>query len=350
MQVVLEVTAGSNAGRKVRLGAGQVLEVGRTQWADLAVPEDADMADIHFSLEANHAGCHIQDLGGVGTRVNGQQVVHRAVLRDGDKIDAGKTTFTVHLEGDAVEPTPTVVPDADRKEVVDARRSGLMTTPVRVAAADSPTESRIGYTVETCDTGVTLYRGQIDEIPPHELAVALGQLLPPCLIVDFKKLDSGRPETLECADYLFDWLVPAAAAVASPVILSPRDWAAWPTFIEEGWGEDAVVCLFSRLEKPALLSHLRAACHDGSDPKGRGTAAMGFCWPSVMAPLLAHYTPEFVTKLLRDIDAVLVELPDLPITWQIYADEQFGLLLDQLGFAREEETAEEAPPGTGLEP
>ncbi|MCX7428311.1 MAG: hypothetical protein NTW96_22115, partial [Planctomycetia bacterium] len=122
---------------------------------------------------------------------------------------------------------------------------------------------------------------------------------------------------------------------------SPGDWPGWPALIEEGWGEDAVICLFSRQEKAAILAHLRAACRDNSDPRGRGTASMGFCWPSVMAPLLAHYEPSFVKNLLRGIDAVLVELPDLPVTWQLYGDEKLAETLDRLGFVRKEDENEE---------
>jgi len=329
MRVVLEVTTGPDAGRKVYLGARQVLEVGRTEWADLAIAQDAQMADVHFSLETDHSGCHIKDLSGGqggGTQVNGQQLVERAALRDGDKILAGNTAFAVHIEGTAAE-----APPAAAEELV---RTGLSPVPKPIAAADSQAEDKVTYTVETCDTGLTLYRGHVEDIQPHDLAITLSQAMTPYLIVDFKKLESGKPESIDPPDYLFDWLDPAAAAAFSPLVVSRDELATWPALIEEGWGEDAVICLFSEQEKLPLLTHLRALSRGRPDPQGRGSAIVGYCWPSVMAPLLAHYTPEFVKKLLSGIDGVLVELPDLPITWQIYGNGRLGETLDRLGFVR----------------
>jgi pSer/pThr/pTyr-binding forkhead associated (FHA) protein len=335
MRVVFEIASGPDAGRKVSLGARQVLGVGRTEWADLAVASDESLADVHFSLETDHADCYLEDLaGGEGTQVNGQQAAGRVRLRDGDRILAGSTKFTVHIEANQVTPGPD-------PSVGEMRRTGLVAPFKPVTATRPPGQSKVRYTVETCDTGLTLYRGHVSEIGPHELAVALAQVFPPCLIVDFKKLESGRPESLVSPDYLFDWLDPPAAAVASPVVLSPGDWPGWPALIEEGWGEDAVICFFSRQEKAAILAHLRAASHDNSDPKARSGASMGFCWPSVMAPLLAHYEPTFVKNLVRGISAVLVELPDLPVTWQLYGDEKLAETLDRLGFVRQEDENED---------
>jgi pSer/pThr/pTyr-binding forkhead associated (FHA) protein len=330
MRVVFEVASGPDAGRKVSLGARQVLGVGRTEWADLAVAGDTGLADVHFSLETDHAHCYLQDLaGGEGTQINGQQAAGRVKLRDGDRILAGNTRFTVRIEANQVVPGPDL-------SVNDMRRTNLVAPLRPVTATRPPGRSVAHYTVERCDTGLTLYRGHVDEIAPQELAVALAQVFPPCLIVDFKKLESGRPSSLASPDYLFDWLDPLAAAAVSPVVLAPGELPTWPALIEEGWGEDAVICFFSRQEKAALLAHLRAASCDNSDPKGRGAASMGFCWPSVMAPLLAHYEPAFVKNLVRGIDAVLVELPDLPVTWQLYGDENLAKTLDRLGFVREE--------------
>jgi hypothetical protein len=144
---------------------------------------------------------------------------------------------------------------------------------------------------------------------------------------------------------LFDWLEPHAAAVASPVVLSADDLAEWPALIERGWGKDAVICLFSEQPKPALLAHLRQAIRAKPQREDLGGGIVGFCWPSVMAMLLAHGAPAFVRRLLSGIDAVLLELPDLPETWQLYGGPRVAELLDELGLTRE------APePATGQPP
>ena len=92
-------------------------------------------------------------------------------------------------------------------------------------------------------------------------------------------------------------------------MLAQTDFLAWPELIANGWGKDAVVCLFSRVDSTALLDQFRRACRSQG---GRGNAVVGCCWPSVLGPLLSHSMASVVGPLLKGIDAVLVELPDLP--------------------------------------
>ena len=102
-----------------------------------------------------------------------------------------------------------------------------------------------------------------------------------------------------------------------------------------GWGSDAVVCLFSAQDKPALLTHLREMVRVKGRPPDQGGAILGYCWPSVMSMLLAHNTPGFVSHLLAGIEAVLVELADLPETWQLYGQRQIADMLPRFGFVQQ---------------
>ena len=121
--------------------------------------------------------------------------------------------------------------------------------------------------------------------------------------------------------------------LVSPVLISQSDLFTWTELIAQGWGKDAVIAIFSRADTASLLAHFRRAC------KVKANAVLGCCWPSVLAPLLSNSTPARVGGLLTDIDAVLVELPDLPDTWQIYGTRQIVDSLEQVGFV----TAREAP-------
>jgi len=330
MRIILEVLSGASAGRKTVLASGQVLRVGRTGFADFTISDDGHLSGVHFAVETDNTACYVQDLGSSnGTLLNGQPLAERNVLRDGDEIRAGSTRFVVHAEGDAPE------------EAVAAAAA----IPSPPAARPTPGAVKVPYTAETCDSGLTLCRGEVEDLPPAALAEMLGRKVPLYLIVDFKKLGDLPPEELESADnMLFEWLDASTAAALSPLVISPGDFADWPTLIEQGWGNDAVVCLFSQQEKPDLLAQLRANLR--IQPAGdSGGGIVGYCWPSVMAPLLAHYTPEFVQRLLNDIDAVLVEFPDLPLTWQVFGREQVVDLLDELGLVRSpsEEVAAQSP-------
>ena len=72
--------------------------VGRASRSD--VPDDAGLrlSREHFQLEYCPPLCHLVDLGSTnGTKVNGLRV-ERVLLRDGDTITAGDSTFRVHFK------------------------------------------------------------------------------------------------------------------------------------------------------------------------------------------------------------------------------------------------------------
>jgi uncharacterized protein DUF6931/type III secretion system (T3SS) inner membrane Yop/YscD-like protein len=98
MRVILQVTTGAATGKRVYLRAGQVLNVGRTEWADFSLPQDASLADVHFALKCEPTGCVLKTIASGNTLVNDEPVAE-AWLNDGDQIVAGATRFTIGIEG-----------------------------------------------------------------------------------------------------------------------------------------------------------------------------------------------------------------------------------------------------------
>ena len=319
MRVILEVISGPQAGNKMRLAAGQVLQVGRTEWADFAIASDNRMSSLHFSVEVTHSGCQLKDLGSSnGTWRNGEQV-QSAILRGGDEILAGATTFRVHVEGDAAD-TASI-----RSTLTGMPLSG---PPAAVALAVRTQDTRsANYTAEPLATGLVLYRGQVAELSAGELASMLARGSSLYVILDFNRVDVPMPETTEQPDYLFDWMPAAALAMSSPVVLGPLTDAG-KELVGQAWGEDALVCVVSKQEKPVLLAHLRALARAGSD------GVLGYCWPSVLAPLLSFYQTSFVNRFMTGIDAILIEFADLPETWQIFARPDYSSVLDKVGLKK----------------
>lgn len=338
MRVILQVTSGASAGRKTLLGANQVLQVGRTEWADLAVTHDGHMSGLHFALETDNASCFIKDLGSTnGTFVNGQPLAERKQLKGGDEIRAGETLFTVRVEGEASHESPETVAQAPAVERPTPPDSPARSAPELPSGTEMPAGKRrkaVAYTAERCESGLTLCRGELAEVHPTDLGLLLGQNLPLYLIVDLRKLGAPLPEDVAQPDFLFDWLSPEAAALVSPIVVAQQETAAWPAMLEAGWGKDAVVCLFCKQEKPGLLEHLRLCLRAKRKRDDLGGGMVGLCWPSVLAMLLAYGAPGYVREVLTGIEAVLVELPDLPETWQLYGNAQVTELLDRLGFVR----------------
>lgn len=330
MRVILEIISGATAGRKVRLTADQELRVGRTEWADLAVPQDSLMSGIHFSLASDFSGCYLTDLDSSnGTLLNGQPVCSRTRLRAGDQIVAGQTRFAVRIEQDAHGASGGAAETGSSPASAVACTGGG-----EIAAA----VRNVSFSEEACSSGLTLCRGQVEQLPPPQLAGLLARQISLYLIVDFRKLDLPPPDTLSERSYLFSWLPAEAAAAVSPLVIAAPEIREWPALVAQGWGNDALVCLFSRQDKPALVAHLQdAACVKGR--KGDASSGMlGFCWPSVMAMLLAYGPPALVRRVLTGIEAVLVELPDLPDTWQVYGDSSVARLLEKTGLRLEDST------------
>ena len=143
MRVVLEVTEGPYAGRKLLLQTGQIGEVGRSEQADLSIPTDFKMSGLHFAVVCQSDGCQLRDLASTnGTLLHGERVAE-AVLHDGDRIQAGDTTFSVTVEvpGSAtgrVGPTETARPEPAPAALPASPSS---TTAATLHAAGGPAEA-----------------------------------------------------------------------------------------------------------------------------------------------------------------------------------------------------------------
>ena len=98
MQAILRVISEPAAGTMTVIRQGQLLQVGRTSWADFTIPDDA-MGDVHFSLEITPDECLLRNVSdGLPILLNGEPA-DEASVSDGDEITAGRTVFAVTLQG-----------------------------------------------------------------------------------------------------------------------------------------------------------------------------------------------------------------------------------------------------------
>ena len=134
---------------KTVVASGQTLRVGREEPADLRIEGDNALAPVHFVLKADDTGCSVVDTPGAGgSFVNGQAVAETVRLRHGDAIYAGRTLFKVLIESET----------AGRQAASGAGSSASLPAVKR----------KVLYTVEPCDSGLSLCRGTVDEIAPAE--------------------------------------------------------------------------------------------------------------------------------------------------------------------------------------
>jgi hypothetical protein len=167
MHVTLRIASGPWAGRTLFLRAGQVAQVGRTEWADFSVPDEA-MAEIHFALDCRPDGCLIRDLGtGAGTNVDGDAVAE-GWLRDGSEIVAGRTRFRAEL------PTTAAGTAAGTAPVGPTDTGGPADAPPSTGAAQDVTARDVAARFDL-DAPAAALLAESPHQPPRSFLAALTQ-------------------------------------------------------------------------------------------------------------------------------------------------------------------------------
>ena len=116
MRLTLEILSGPGAGRRVPIPPGRATRVGGAAPADVILRDDGRLSDLHFALEFDGATCQLRDLGSrSGTLLNDVQVFKSAV-RDGDRIEAGGTTFLVRVAPGEPAPAPEPAPPPEPED------------------------------------------------------------------------------------------------------------------------------------------------------------------------------------------------------------------------------------------
>ena len=222
MRIIIEIANGPQQGQRFWLRADQVVQIGRSQWADVCV-DDPAMADLHFAIYATASMCRARDLrGGGGLFVNELQVVEHSLV-DGDLVRAGGTRFRVLIEGSQGESPP-----ADHAYRHQVRANGLHC--YRPVSAASPVELLLDQLA-----GVTrvYYLGWFDE---------WGRRRPAEL--------KNSPDTIPASpNPLWGKFLPLLMAFSD--LQSPAE------YFQTAWKNRQVIAVLSDLKKPALLAFMR---------------------------------------------------------------------------------------------
>ncbi len=97
MGIVLTVTSGPHRDQEYTIDREDTYTIGRSSRAQFPMTQDLLLSREHFKIESQPPLCHLIDLGSTnGTKVNGLRV-ERVLLRKGDVIEAGDSSFVVHF-------------------------------------------------------------------------------------------------------------------------------------------------------------------------------------------------------------------------------------------------------------
>jgi hypothetical protein len=269
MELYVEIKSGPQAGKRLPLRPGKVIQVGRTGWADLSFPRDSTMSAMHFAIECGSTGCRLRDLKSTnGTLVNGMRVSEYE-LGEGDLIVAGQTTFVI-LNTDQPRTSPTLptvelepaaapAPAARLPELVDVLRKIPEPLFALVDAARDP-RGVLAFLQACKEEHQSLYEGPKGE----QLAAAAPYLV---------RLPPGSP------------------------VLQP--------LIQQGWGNSWGVYLTSGQPFAEVRRHLRhfllVQLPDGKEYYFR------FYDPRVLRVYLPTCTPEESKQFFGPIGSYLVE-------------------------------------------
>jgi predicted component of type VI protein secretion system len=144
MKLVIEDEAGT---RSIVPFAGDAIVVGRGgEGVTFRLP-DRNVSRRHARFVAQGGTVFVEDLGSLGgTRVNGERILGRRKLRDGDLVQIGDYDLAVLAEGVAVAPdAPPPLPGAPRPEDTVELAPPIEPTPASLSpawAAPSPRPAR----------------------------------------------------------------------------------------------------------------------------------------------------------------------------------------------------------------
>ncbi len=280
MLVILEAISGPVTGRRIEVHGGTIVRIGRTGKSDYAIAEDGYLSGLHFAVECDGAQCRIRDLGSSnGTFVNGARISEQ-VVREGDSVVAGGSTFRVH-----VDELPSITG-------VGLPRAGRSAAPIAVAAqtlagAGHPVGWHPGYTPAETALLATLFG-------PGEQVFA---------ILDASR-DSRIRAFLESSGEKYVTLDSPGGPLAFLVAL-PADARLVHVLIKDGWGQGWGFYGTSKLDLEHVRSHFArfVILRAGSGEE----ITLRFWDPRVIRALVPAMSPQEAAAFFGPCERIVVE-------------------------------------------
>ncbi|MBI4705788.1 MAG: DUF4123 domain-containing protein [Deltaproteobacteria bacterium] len=276
MILVIEIDSGPLVSRRLVVRPGESARIGRER-GDLVVAHDAGMSGVHFALVGTPEGGRVRDLNSTtGTFLNAAPVLD-AVLRHGDQIRAGSTSFTVAMAADErALGLPRPACPAPEPPALGALRS--LAEPL-FAVLDAARDGRILDLLRTIESEhASLYEGL-------------------------------------AAERLVD--------VAPYLVRLPPGSALLEALVREGWGHCWGIYLTSRRPFGAVREFLRQFLV--VELEGEGKVLFRFYDPRVLREFLPVCTARQQSLLFADVAAYLVEGGSAR-SLQVFRDGGSGLL------------------------
>jgi pSer/pThr/pTyr-binding forkhead associated (FHA) protein len=330
MRVTLEVRDGPSAGRRVVLTPGQAVKVGRLDKADLVLAEDAMLSNVHFVLECTADASRLRDLESrFGTLVN-QLRAGDVLLRDGDQIQAGRTSFRVRIEPEApvhaeAEPPegarapPAASPPPRPATLVNLDLEGPP-APARPKPAHRPTPVDFDPDDEPGPRAEAPAGPPLSPVQVRALDTLKGQAEPLFALLDAARDDLAYARLLHSGEEyqtLYEGPKGEALAEVGPFLVRlPKNAPFLETLVREGWGKSWGVYLTCPLPFKETRRHFRRFLLVKT-PEGR-EVYFRFYDPRVLRVFLPHCTPQQTAEFYGPVTGFLLEdaAPEILLAFQ----------------------------------
>jgi predicted component of type VI protein secretion system len=278
MGLLLEIVDGAESGRVLEIDRDQGVTVGRFAPPSAIAVQDGFLSNCHFSLERRGEQWLLRDLDSrFGTKINGA-AVREAVVRNGDQIVAGQTTFRVRSQKASTSPQETTTSPA-----VSASARAEPAQPSAAPPVDPDHERILKALRQQTESLFALFDAARD---PRIFALLNGSG------TESKSLYEGAE-----GDKL--------AMYAPYLVRLPQQSPLLDTLIREGWGMSWGVFLVADQPLADVRKHFRrflmVKAEDGPEMYFR------FYDPRVLRAFLPACTPAEVREFFGPVRSFLVE-------------------------------------------
>jgi hypothetical protein len=300
MQLILEIVGGPSEGKKATLQAGQTLSVGRTDKAQLVIPNDPWLSAPHFVIAPADDGWALRDLGSSqGTKLEGVKVA-AAELFDGDEIRAGDSRFRVKIPGGPKRTAPPA----------PAGQAAPALAPAKPVASSVAFGAATGGAAAAASTATVL--GALppgDNVKERVLNFLRQQKEPLFALLDaarndhipFMVHDSG-----EEFQSLYEGEQGKDLALVAPYLVKlPPKSKFLEALVVLGWGESWGVWLLSRQPLAEVRKHFRRFLMVEMEEKKK--AYFRFYDPRVLRAYLTNCTAAETKEFFGPVQAFLLE-------------------------------------------
>lgn len=277
MKLILRIENGWHEGHKVWLNDPQRLSIGGSEWSEYCVPYDKLLAPVHFSVTCGKQRCVIQDLGSeCGTYLNSRRV-NLAPLKNGDRVQGGKTKFLIEIEGQAQGMI------ANHNQPEDKLPAGPL------------------FKKFECSSTILRYQNT-KPLDLSSLVQHLGRDLSTYYYVNFQQLGSTSYRNLRASSFIY----PNNPIADSRVLFAEDELVHARKALDESWGSDSTILVFAREPKRKVQHLIRQSI-------GSYTSA------KLLQHHLEHTPAGFSRGLLNGFYAVATQSSQAHV-WNIYTN------------------------------